>query len=51
MDSLEHSMTMTRTTAFDAALDVIDRLAPDDQEAMCRQGMHPQQSRSARTDN
>jgi hypothetical protein len=34
MERLEHGVTMTPTTPFDAALDVIDRLPPDDQEAI-----------------
>ena len=34
MERLEHSMTMTPATPFEAALDVIDRLPPDDQEAI-----------------
>ena len=34
MERLEHRLTMTPTTPFDAALDVIDRLPPDDQEAI-----------------
>ncbi len=34
MERLEHRLTMTATTPFDAALDVIDRLPPDDQEAI-----------------
>ncbi len=34
MERLEHSMIMPPTTPFDAALDVIDRLPPDDQEAI-----------------
>jgi TRAP-type C4-dicarboxylate transport system substrate-binding protein len=34
MERLEHSMTMTQTSPFEAALDVIDRLPPDDQEAI-----------------
>jgi hypothetical protein len=32
MERLEQSVTMTPTTPFEAALDVIDRLPPDDQE-------------------
>ena len=34
MERLEHNMTMTPTTPFEAALEVIDRLPPDDQEAI-----------------
>lgn len=34
METLEHSMTMAPTAPFEAALDVIDRLPPDDQEAI-----------------
>ncbi len=34
MERLEHRLTMTPTTPFDAALDVLDRLPPDDQEAI-----------------
>lgn len=34
MEKLEHRLTMTPTTPFDAALDVIDRLPLDDQEAI-----------------
>ena len=34
MERLEHRLITTPTTPFDAALDVIDRLPPDDQEAI-----------------
>lgn len=34
MERLEHSMTMTPASPFEAALDVLDRLPPDDQEAI-----------------
>ena len=34
MEKFEHSMTMTPTTPFEVALDVLDRLPPDDQEAI-----------------
>lgn len=34
MEGLEHWSATTPTTPFDAALDVIDRLPPDDQEAI-----------------
>jgi hypothetical protein len=34
MERTEHRLAMTATTPFDAALDVIDRLPPDDQEAI-----------------
>ena len=34
MERLEHRLIMTATTPFNAALEVIDRLPPDDQEAI-----------------
>jgi len=34
VERLEHNMTMTPATPFEAALEVIDRLPPDDQEAI-----------------
>ncbi len=34
MEQLEHSVTMTPASPFEAALDVIDRLPTDDQEAI-----------------
>lgn len=34
MEGLEHRLAVTPTTPFEAALDVIDRLPPDDQEAI-----------------
>ena len=34
MERTEHRLAMTATTPFEAALDVIDRLPPDDQVAI-----------------
>lgn len=34
MERPEHRLTMTPTTPLEAALDVIDRLPPDDQQAI-----------------
>ncbi|HNS01895.1 MAG TPA: hypothetical protein PKM78_05870 [Anaerolineae bacterium] len=34
MEKLEHQLATTPTTSFDAALELIDRLPPDDQEAI-----------------